>query len=75
MKKLGAALAVIALLGGCDRKDADRDTGALDNDRSGVDTVVKSSTIKDTTVVQADTSIEVDTIKKTDHIDDKKGDH
>lgn len=73
MKKLAAALAVMALLGGCDRT-ADRDTGALDNERSSTDTVVQSSTIKDTTVVQADTSIDVDTVKKTDHIDDKKND-
>jgi ABC-type uncharacterized transport system auxiliary subunit len=70
MKKLAAALAVMALLGGCDRKDADRDTGALD--RSGTDTVVQSSTVRDTTVVKADTSVDVDTVKKTDHIDDKK---
>jgi ABC-type uncharacterized transport system auxiliary subunit len=70
MKKLAAALAVIALLGGCDRKDADHDTGALD--RAGTDTTVQSSTVRDTTVVKADTSIDVDTVKKTDHIDDKK---
>ncbi len=73
MKKLAAALAVMALLGGCDRKDADRDTGALDKDRTGVDTVVQSSSVKDTTVVKADTNIDVDTIKKTDNI--KKDDH
>jgi hypothetical protein len=72
MYKLAAALAVVALLGGCDRKDADRDTGALDNDRSGVDTAVQSSTVKDTTIIKADTSIDVDTIKKTDNIDDSK---
>ena len=74
MNKLAAALAVMALLGGCDRRDADRDTGALDRDRTGMDTTVQSSTIKDTTVVKADTSIDVDTVKKTDHIDDKKKD-
>jgi len=67
MKKLVAALAVVALLGACDRK-ADHDTGALDNDRSGMDTTIKSSSIKDTTVVRADTSIDVDTVKKTDNI-------
>lgn len=72
MNKLIAALAVVAVLGGCDRKDADRDTGALDHDRSGMDTTVHSSTIKDTTIVKADTSIDVDTVKKTDNIDDKK---
>lgn len=67
MKKLVAALAVVALLGACDRK-ADGDTGALDHDRSGLDTSIKSSSIKDTTIVKADTSIDVDTIKKTDNI-------
>ncbi len=74
MKKLAAALAVVAVLGGCDRKDADRDTGALDNERSGVDTSIRSSTIKDTTIVRADTSIDVDTVKNTDNIDDKTDD-
>ncbi len=53
-------------MGGC--KEADHDTGAVDNDRSGVDTVVQSETVKDTTIVTADTSIDVDTIKQTDHI-------
>jgi ABC-type uncharacterized transport system auxiliary subunit len=72
MKKLAAALAVVAVLGGCNRKDADHDTGALD--RSGTDTVVQSGTVKDTTVVNADTSVNVDTVKKTDHIDKKKND-
>ena len=71
MKKLAAALALVTLLGACQRKAAD-DTGALDHERSGVDTSIKSSSIKDTTVVKADTSIDVDTLKKTDHIDDKK---
>lgn len=71
MKKLVAALAVVALLGACDRK-ADRDTGALDHDRTGMDTTIKSSSIKDTTIVKADTNIDVDTLKHTDNI--KKND-
>jgi len=54
------------LLGGC--KKADRDTGALDQDRAGMDTTVKSGTVKDTTVIKADTNIDVDTVSKTDHI-------
>jgi hypothetical protein len=65
-KQLAAGLAIVALLGGC--KKADRDTGALNDDRAGVDTSIKSGTIKDTTVVKADTNIDVDTLKKTDHI-------
>jgi ABC-type uncharacterized transport system auxiliary subunit len=73
MRKLVAALAVVAVLGGCKKADTNNDTGAVDNDRSGVDTMVHSSTVKDTTLVKADTSIDVDTLKKTDHIkNDKK---
>jgi ABC-type uncharacterized transport system auxiliary subunit len=63
--KLAAALAMMALLGGCQKRDTD--TGALDKDRTGVDTVVQSNTVKDTTVVKADTNIDVDTLKKTDN--------
>ena len=70
MSKIAAALALVALVGGCQKRDAD--TGALDKDRSGVDTTIQSSSVKDTTVVRADTSIDVDTIKKTDNIEDKK---
>ena len=70
MRKLAAILAIVALSGAC--KQADRDTGAVDNDRSGTDTVVNSETVKDTTVVQADTSIDVDTTKQTDHADEAK---
>lgn len=66
MRKLAAGLAILALLGGC--KKADRDTGALDQDRSGIDTVVKSGMVKDTTVVKADTNVDVDTVSKTDHV-------
>ena len=63
--KLAAALAMMALLGGCQKRDTD--TGALDKDRAGVDTVVQSNTVKDTTVVKADTNIDVDTLKHTDN--------
>jgi hypothetical protein len=70
LKQLAVALAVVALVGAC--KPADRDTGAVDNDRSGTDTVVRSETVKDTTVIQADTSIDVDTTKHTDHADEAK---
>jgi ABC-type uncharacterized transport system auxiliary subunit len=67
--KLAAALAMMALLGGCQKRD--NDTGALDRDRAGVDTVVQSSSVKDTTIVKADTNIDVDTLKKTDNIKKK----
>ena len=36
--------------------------------------MVQSETVKDTTVVQADTSIDVDTVKQTDNIDDSAKD-
>ena len=63
--KLAAALGIMALLGGCQKRDAD--TGALDKDRVGVDTSIQTNSVKDTTVVKADTNIDVDTLKKTDN--------
>jgi ABC-type uncharacterized transport system auxiliary subunit len=63
--KLATALAMMALLGGCQKRDAD--TGALDKDRAGVDTSIQTNSVKDTTVVKADTNIDVDTLKKTDN--------
>jgi hypothetical protein len=69
--KLAAALAVMALLGGCQKRDTD--TGALDKDRAGVDTTVQSNSVKDTTVVKSDTNIDVDTLKKTDNIKNDSG--
>lgn len=67
-KQLAVVFVVAALVGGC--READRDTGAVDNDRAGVDTIVESETVKDTTIITADTSIDVDTVEKTDNIDD-----
>jgi hypothetical protein len=73
MRKLAAALAVVAVLGGCKKADTYNDTGAVDKDRAGVDTAVNSGMVKDTTVIKKDTSIDVDTTKKTEHIkNDKK---
>jgi hypothetical protein len=72
LRKLAAGLAIVALAVGCKPADRDRDTGAVDNDRSGVDTVVTSATVKDTAVVKKDTTIDVDTLKKTDHVKDAK---
>jgi hypothetical protein len=69
-KQLMAVVAIAALAGGC--READRDTGAVDNERSGADTLIESETIKDTTVITADTSIDVDTVEKTDNIDDNR---
>jgi hypothetical protein len=72
LRKLAAGLAIVALTVGCRPADRDRDSGAVDNERSGVDTMVQSGTVKDTAVVEKDTSIDVDTVKKTDHIKDAK---
>ena len=66
-KELAAILAIVALSGACTATD--RDTGAVDGDRTGTDTLIQSETVKDTTIVTADTSIDVDTVKKTDNID------
>lgn len=70
LTKLAAGLAVVALLGACQRP-ADRETGA-NLDRSGTDTMVQSSTVRDTTVVRADTNIDVDTVKQTEHRPDSQ---
>ncbi len=67
--KLAAALAVMALLGGCQKRDTD--TGALDKERAGIDTVVQSSSVKDTTITKSDTNVDVDTLKQTDNIEKK----
>jgi hypothetical protein len=70
--KLIALTAAIVLLG-CNRP-ANRESGALDTTRTGVDTNIQSTRVKDTTVVKADTSVkvDVDTTKKTDHGKDAK---
>ncbi|HEX3232859.1 MAG TPA: cupin domain-containing protein [Gemmatimonadales bacterium] len=62
MKAWLGALGVLAVLGGCNRRHGEEVT------RSGTDTIIRSSTVKDTTVVHADTSIDVDTVHKTNHI-------
>jgi len=66
MRKLATALAIMALIGGCKPRN-NGDTGAV-NDHAGVDTSIKSGTVKDTTVVKADTNVDVDTTKQTNHV-------
>jgi hypothetical protein len=68
--KLVAAIALLALAG-CNKKTGG-ETGAMGNDRTGTDTTIESSRVKDTTVVQKDTSIGVDTTKKTEHSEKKQ---
>jgi hypothetical protein len=69
LKQLAVVLALVALSGGC--READRGTAAA-GDRDGADTMVTAETVKDTTIVTADTNIDVDTVKQTDNIEDKK---
>jgi hypothetical protein len=57
-----AGLGVLVLVAGCERR---RDQ---DVTRSGTDTIIRSSTVKDTTIVRADTAVDVDTVRKTDRV-------
>ena len=70
-----AALLSIALVAGCENRRADTETAEADGERTGVDTVITTDRIQDTTVIRADTSIDVDTVKATDHIEDKDDDN
>jgi hypothetical protein len=54
------ALGALTLVMGCDRRHGEVT-------RSGTDTIIRSSTVKDTTIVRADTAVHVDTVRKTDH--------
>ncbi len=74
MRSTLAALFALALIAGCENRRADTETGAAagDAERSGVDTLIETERIKDTTIVSADTSIDVDTIEKTDHIEEDR---
>jgi hypothetical protein len=72
MRSILAAFFVLALVTGCENRRADNETGAADEDRSGVDTLIETERIQDTTIVTADTSIDVDTVEKTDHIEEDR---
>jgi hypothetical protein len=58
MRMLLGATAALVLLAACERRAHDETT------RSGVETVITSSTVKDTTVVRSDTSVDVDTVRR-----------
>jgi hypothetical protein len=74
MQKTLAALLLLALAAGCEnrRADTDAETGAAEGDRTGVDTVIQTERVQDTTLIRADTTIDVDTLKQTDHIEEDK---
>ena len=66
MRTLLASIAVAVVLTGCESKN-DRETGDV-----GRDTTITSERVQDTTIVTADTSIDVDTVSTTDNIDRAK---
>ena len=72
MRSILAALCIFALATGCENRRADTETGAADDERAGVDTLIETQRVQDTTIVTADTSIDVDTVEKTDHIEEER---
>ncbi len=66
MRTMLASIAVAVVLTGCESKN-DRETGDV-----GRDTTITSERVQDTTIVTADTSIDVDTVSTTDNIDRAK---
>ena len=66
MRIMLASVAAVAVLAGCEAKN-DRETGAV-----GRDTTIVSERVQDTTIVTADTSIDVDTVSTTDNIERDK---
>ncbi|MGI9040686.1 MAG: hypothetical protein ACR2HK_06240 [Gemmatimonadales bacterium] len=71
MRSTLAALVAVALLAGCESR-ADRETGAAENGGAGVDTSVTTTRVQDTTIVAADTTIDVDTLKQTDNVEEAR---
>lgn len=66
MRIILVTVAAAAVLAGCEPKN-DGDTGAV-----GRDTTIVSERVQDTTIVTADTSIDVDTVSTTDNIERDK---
>jgi hypothetical protein len=72
MRSSLAALLALALVAGCENRRDDNEIGAAEGERSGVDTLIETEQVKDTTVITADTTIDVDTVEKTDHIEEER---
>lgn len=68
MRAAFTVLLALALLPACENRRADTETGDAEGDRTGLDTVITTERVQDTTIVRADTTIDVDTLKETDHI-------
>jgi hypothetical protein len=66
------AVLALALVAGCENRRVDSETGAAEGDRTGVDTLVQTERVQDTTVIRADTTIDVDTVEQTDHIGENR---
>jgi hypothetical protein len=63
---------MVATVGAIVLSSACKGDHAGDNTVKGVDTMVTSTKVRDTTVVKSDTTIHTDTVKKTDHAADAK---
>lgn len=65
--KITAAVWGLALvaLAACEAR-TERETGAAE----GRDTIITSERVQDTTIITADTTIDVDTLSETDNIDE-----
>jgi hypothetical protein len=77
MRKIWLAAAAIAVLAACEQRGEGAEgadtTAGLGNERTGVDTAVTSTTVQDTTIVRADTNVDVDTVRQTDNAADVRG--
>ena len=68
MRPILAVVVLGAMLAGCeasDRGDLGRNESAGDTTMRSADTTVTEREVEDTTIVRTDTSIRVDTVKKT----------
>lgn len=62
----------VAALGAILVSSACKGDHAGDNTMKGVDTAVTTTKVRDTTVVKADTTVHVDTVKQTHNVPEKK---
>ena len=65
--KLASMIAAFGVIVGAPACKGDHDSTV-----KGVDTMVTSTRVRDTTVVKSDTTIHTDTVKQTHHVPDAK---